>query len=179
MGNFTPVLLHLRSVDTDNGDFTYTKERSYKIPRHGTLAGADLERGDTLPEDATFEIIQSSLGIEDDPKDGLIGVIRVVSNAYTTEQTTGDCWREWRGTRTVHDVRHGGEHFIVYQIRFIGVVGTNSKPEDMLTYGELTGSAELDDPGTGVPRAIEYVYQPFVSVNKHILQVTFRGQYIK
>jgi len=42
-------------------NFRRYKQRAYRCGPAGTLANLGLERGDTLPDDATFEIIESRL----------------------------------------------------------------------------------------------------------------------
>jgi len=57
-----------------------TYRRTFKVGPYDTLAGVNLEPGDTLPEDSTVEITESWIDTVKNER-----VARVIAVAYTAE----------------------------------------------------------------------------------------------
>ena len=60
--------LHQYDDERRVANFTRVKQRGYQVGIHADLSDESLERGDTLPDDATFEIIEAHFAPVKDKK---------------------------------------------------------------------------------------------------------------
>uniref|UniRef100_A0A6M3IQT7 Uncharacterized protein n=1 Tax=viral metagenome TaxID=1070528 RepID=A0A6M3IQT7_9ZZZZ len=80
--SFKPIPIH--ETERQNADFTLIKDRVYEIPRHATLSAVGLEKGDTLSDDATYEIVESYTEPAKDKRSNVL-IARVTAIKYQTE----------------------------------------------------------------------------------------------
>ena len=65
-------------------NFTRVKQRSYEVARHAELSDVDLERGDTLPDDANYEIVEAHFApVKDKNSNTKIALVTAIK--YDTE----------------------------------------------------------------------------------------------
>ncbi len=126
--------------------FRQFKLRSYGVPQSTTLADASMQEGDTLPDDATYEIILS--GIEmlkplTQTIDGKRTTVHkggravVMTGMKEKVEASGTDWSELSGTRDVDDT---DPQVLRYKIRFTAATGT-ARPSVGDTYTAITGNA--------------------------------------
>jgi len=96
----------------------YYADRRFVVEVAGSLSGASLEEGDTLPEDATYRIITS--GIVRDKKTGLARFIDVTAEKQVTSRTLLSQFstEEQQGNATLYHR--------TYQIALASSLATNS-----------------------------------------------------
>ncbi len=150
-------------------EFRNWKTRVYWLGRDATLAQANLEQGDTLPDDSSYEIITSAL------KHAKEAGTYAVCQGYTEDTTSGSPWSELDGTRTVDDLAPNHIDFI---ITFTAATGTTA-PVPGNNYSAVFGSGTLgmasnyDDE----PRAIHVSEVVKATKNKSHVTVRFRAHY--
>ena len=132
-----------QSRESQSG-FTVTKYRSYEAGDGNTLADMSLEKGQTLPEDADYEIIASEIKFLK-PRSSKSGsytgrVANVVAIKETVEAAPASGsykWSELSGTRRILD---SDPQTLRYEIKFTGAADV-ARPANGSTYAEVTGNS--------------------------------------
>jgi len=160
-----------KKYDVERRDaFRILRERLYKVGRNQSLSDVSLERGDTLPDDASYEIIKAT---EQVAEGGLARVVRVIGLKEQIE-ASGTPWSELKGTRQVFDQY---PHYIEYVITFTGAPAS-ARPNSGDTYSDVTGSGSLSSANlTREPVAVHVGQMYRVTVNKSHVTIRFRGRY--
>lgn len=134
-----------------------------------TLASANLERGDNLPSDSTYEIVGAKMA---DDKDG---DRYVICQGYAEDTTSGSPWSELTGTRKIEDA---GPKHVDWVIEFTAATGTaapvaGDKYADVLGAGTLGARALYDTE----PIAVHVSEVTQVTKLKAHVTVRFRAHY--
>tara|TARA_Y100000310_G_scaffold343562_1_gene451812 strand:+ start:231 stop:1670 length:1440 start_codon:yes stop_codon:yes gene_type:complete len=125
--------------------FRQFKDRVYGVPQATTLDDTDvnMQEGDTLPDDSTYEIISSKIDMvkpltgKNAHRGGRAVVVRAMKEKVEGSSQTP--WQELSGTRTVLD---SDPQTIRYEIRFTASTGT-ALPTAGQTISDVIGSGSL------------------------------------
>ncbi len=79
----TIVTLQPKTLVYEIKAFEHLAHATYKIPQRASLSAANLERGDSFPEDSNYKIIRSAILPE---KSGMARLVKVT--AYKRELVT-------------------------------------------------------------------------------------------
>jgi len=145
--------------------------RAYEIPRNATLADVSLERGDTLPDDSTYEIISADTKVVKDPKNAANALIAIATGVKSVVTTSGSTWNEIKGTRRVHDTVATRNYTITFEDETSAV---SPKPGDK--YRDIVGSGALPVADVAHEPIADYVSEvENFTVNKQRVTVVFVG----
>jgi len=167
-----------RSSERQEG-FKLFKMRTYYIGDNGTLTGADLDEGDPLPEDATYEIISSKvITLKKSSTQGYQGRgAEVVAMAEVIDTAaTGGTWNELTGTRKKIDT---DPQTVQYQMMLTATADT-AAPANGQTYNAVTGGTAFGS--TGLDREPVLVYVSEVTkatIKKAHVTVIFQAHHAR
>lgn len=147
------------------------KQHTYKVGMEATLTSKDLQLGDTLPADTTYEILgRPQITVDSKSKSRRI----VVTGIKEVIAIAGTPWSELEESRFVHDDGDTKR----WVITFTGST-TATRPQIAQTYGQITGTSNILA-GYGIiaePRIVRVGdIQKFTRSISHVT-VTFSGHW--
>ena len=180
---FIPEPWYEYDEESESG-FRQSKTRVFGVPDESTLSttGIDMQEGDTLPGDATYEIISSrveTLVRQAGPDKGQEGrAVRVRAVKFKTEADaeSGYYWEELSGSRTFDDT---DPQVVRYTITFVGLTAS-AVP--------AVGSAYISFPGAGTltstnldrePVAVRISQKKKATVLKSFVTVVFQAHHAR